>query len=180
MHSWDSETALLFLYLLLYFPHRENKEPGFQKHDSSLAIMATDQTALMKEILTALQTLQMNQVQLASNVDAISGRVNVLAGMKEVASLSDTATTEGEEKSKVTKHGNGVASEESLVLEESKVPESPTLTAAQVDGGAGLTARVQSSRIILTCVGLFSLASGRWMVGGEKALSGMGNVGIVD
>ena len=44
----------------------------------------SDQTDLMKEVLDTLKNLKMNQDQLASNVDAITGRVNVLAGMKEV------------------------------------------------------------------------------------------------
>ncbi|RAL60185.1 hypothetical protein DID88_000807 [Monilinia fructigena] len=41
-----------------------------------------DQTALMQEILNSIKNLQLNQAQLASNVDAITGRVNVLAVMK--------------------------------------------------------------------------------------------------
>jgi len=43
---------------------------------------------MMKEILDALKNLEMNQVQLASNVDAITGRMNVLAGMKEVRDVA--------------------------------------------------------------------------------------------
>lgn len=43
-----------------------------------------DQTALLKDILESLKVLQLSHTQLASNVDAISGRVNILSGIKEV------------------------------------------------------------------------------------------------
>jgi len=114
-----------------------------------------DQTALMKEILATLQKLQMNQTQLASNVDAISGRVNVLAGMKEVR---DVAATEGS--------SSGSASESAPAkqmeiftnldgppqLDETKIPESPSLPAAQLAqvAQARTPSSGASSRIILT------------------------------
>jgi hypothetical protein len=109
-----------------------------------------DQTALMKEVLEALKTLQVNQVQLVSNVDAISGRVNVLAGLKEVrdvaATASDSPAKEAEPISSIPEpHPSGEA-----------VPSSPSLPATQIDGGKSLSpsshARKPSStsRIILT------------------------------
>lgn len=49
-----------------------------------MASSTTDQAALLKEILENLKALQVNHTQLASNVDAISGRVNILSGIKEV------------------------------------------------------------------------------------------------
>jgi hypothetical protein len=83
-----------------------------------------DQTAMMKEILEALKTLQVNQIQLSSTVDAISGRVNVLAGMKEVqevalppAALVPPKKPEPEE----------------IIHDEHAVPESPSLPATAVD-----------------------------------------------
>jgi hypothetical protein len=53
-----------------------------------MAFSAPDQAAILKELLDAVKTLQLNQVQLSSAVDAISGRVNVLAGMKEVRDVA--------------------------------------------------------------------------------------------
>ena len=51
----------------------------------------TDQTGLLKEVLEAVKALTLNQTLLSSHVDAISGRVNVLAGMKEVRDVAETA-----------------------------------------------------------------------------------------
>jgi hypothetical protein len=52
----------------------------------------TDQTALLlKEVLETLKGLQLSQTQLAAHVDAISGRVNILSGIKEVQDAADKA-----------------------------------------------------------------------------------------
>lgn len=54
-----------------------------------------DQGLLMKEVLDSLKALQVNQTQLASTVEAIAGRVNILAGIKqvgEVAEIRDNGT----------------------------------------------------------------------------------------
>lgn len=59
----------------------------------AIVIMSTampDQTALMREILDTVKALQQNQTQLAANVDAINGRVNILAGIKEVQDVAAT------------------------------------------------------------------------------------------
>lgn len=111
----------------------------------------TDQAAMMKDILEALKTLQMNQAQLASNVDAISGRVNVLAGMKEVREVALPPPSTPLQKTEPT---------EELHHDEHKVPESPSLPAAAVDGsgspshistlGHAKKASTGTSRIILT------------------------------
>jgi hypothetical protein len=53
-----------------------------------MASPTPDQSAILEELLEAVKTLQLNQVQLLSAVDAISGRVNVLAGMKEVRDVA--------------------------------------------------------------------------------------------
>jgi hypothetical protein len=114
-----------------------------------MASSAPDQTALMKEVLDALQTLQMNQVQLASNVDAISGRVNVLAGMKEVRDVAiDPSSTPVK---KIEPPSSADDSHHDDVM-----PESPSIPPTQLDGEASpshvLHARKPSvtSRIILT------------------------------
>lgn len=109
-----------------------------------------DQTALLKEVLEALKSLQTNQVQLASNVDAITGRVNVLAGMKEVR---DIANGESSTPSQPTKQA-----EVPEPVQDEAVPSSPTLTAEQIEGEKALAALTHArkpsvtSRIILTCV----------------------------
>jgi hypothetical protein len=111
-----------------------------------------DQTAIMKEVLEALKTLQMNQVQLASHVDAISGRVNVLAGMKEVRDVAESDTMNKQ----VPKQIESISSiDESQPHDETKIPESPSLPAAQIVEDEVLSshsrkASVGTSRIILT------------------------------
>jgi hypothetical protein len=118
-----------------------------------------DQTAMMKEVLDALKNLQVNQVQLASNVDAITGRVNVLAGMKEVRDIAaDTSTSASSKQTEAAPSTPSVA--ESLVHDEA-VPSSPSLPADQIEGGKTSIevshARKPSvtSRIILTYVSHF-------------------------
>jgi hypothetical protein len=110
-----------------------------------------DQGTMMKEILDALKTLQMNQVQLASNVDAISGRVNVLAGMKEVR---DVALPPAALSTIPKKAETGDESHQ----DDQSVPESPSLPATQIDGEGSPSqispharkSRTATSRIILT------------------------------
>lgn len=50
-----------------------------------------DVSALLGEILSGLKTLQQDNAQLSSQVDAINGRVNMLAGIKQV---QDTANAQ--------------------------------------------------------------------------------------
>lgn len=86
----------------------------------------TDQTTLLKQVLDTLTVLQVNQSQLVSNVDAINGRVNVLAGIKEVQTIAGT-------------HNDGPSSPpvEAVDKHESHdhadVPESPSVTAVDVE-----------------------------------------------
>ncbi|KAF8865753.1 GTP cyclohydrolase-like protein II [Acephala macrosclerotiorum] len=108
----------------------------------------TDQNAILKEVLEAVRTLQLNQEQLASNVDAISGRVNVLAGMKEVR---DVASTEKKEETPVKKIEQTQINDDAHDV----VPQSPSLPATQLEGSVSSAvshARKPSvtSRIILT------------------------------
>ncbi|KAM3071974.1 hypothetical protein ACMFMG_008441 [Clarireedia jacksonii] len=110
-----------------------------------------DQTALMQEILDSIKNLQVNQVQLASNVDAITGRVNVLAGMKEVRDVAATGpTTTSEPSTSVPKSGESLPKDE-------HVPLSPSLPAAKLDAEIPIPSSPQkaststgTSRIILT------------------------------
>lgn len=111
-----------------------------------------DQTALMKEVLDALKTLQANQAQLSSSVDAISGRVNVLAGMKEVHDVAKpTSPPTSAKRAEVV---SGI--DEAHIQEDAKIPESPSLPATQVVGDAspGDVSHARkaggTSRIILT------------------------------
>jgi hypothetical protein len=118
-----------------------------------MASSTPDQSALLKEVLEALKALQLNQVQLASNVDAISGRVNVLAGMKEVRDVAAESPP-----TPVKKIGPRSSGEEH-VHHDDNVPESPSLPATQVEGDGTSTPSSIShakkpstgtSRIILT------------------------------
>jgi hypothetical protein len=107
----------------------------------------------MKEVLEAVKTLQSNQVQLAANVDAISGRVNVLAGMKEVRDVAIDPSSKPSTASKKVE----TSTTESEHSED--VPSSPSLPATQLEGSTSIShARKPSStsRIILTCVSYFS------------------------
>lgn len=44
----------------------------------------TDTTGILQEILSSLRSLKQDHSQLASAVDAINGRVNTLAGIKQI------------------------------------------------------------------------------------------------
>ncbi|KAA8572907.1 hypothetical protein EYC84_003462 [Monilinia fructicola] len=107
-----------------------------------------DQTALMQEILNSIKNLQLNQVQLASNVDAITGRVNVLAGMKEVRDVASTDLTT------VSKPSESLASSDESPSKDDDVPQSPTISAAKPDEtpipSYTQKASTGTSRIILT------------------------------
>lgn len=114
---------------------------------------SADQTALMKEVLGALKTLQINQAQLSSSVEAISGRVNVLAGMKEVHDVAKTTPRS----TKTTKPEPVTGIDESHIQDDAKIPASPSLPATQIVGetsppGVSHARKPSSgtSRIILT------------------------------
>lgn len=108
-----------------------------------------DQRALMKDILDSLKALQVSQMQLASNVDAINGRVNILAGIKEV---HEVAIAE----SKITaRHPLVTDVDESH--DHTPAPDSPSIPAVDATSGGGISvsgphSRTPSvtSRIILT------------------------------
>ena len=118
-----------------------------------MATSDTDQASLLKEVLEAVKTLQLNQAQISASVDAISGRVNVLAGLKEVqdiAAISSSAST-----APVTKPEPASRDSEDSHSED-VVPPSPSLPATQF-GSPGSTSQLSharkpsvTSRIILT------------------------------
>ena len=112
----------------------------------------TDQTTMMKDILEALKTLQVNQIQLASTVDAISGRVNVLAGMKEIQKVAMPPAAVNVSSQKPESDGNQ--------NDEQSVPESPSIPPTTIDApgspsqisslGHATKAGTGTGRIILT------------------------------
>jgi hypothetical protein len=112
---------------------------------------SSDQTKIMKEVLEALKALQINQVQLASNVDAINGRVNVLAGLKEVRDVGGSDSVKDSKKIETTP---GI--DEPQVHDETKIPKSPSLPTTQVEDEISPSharkSSVSTSRIILTYV----------------------------
>ncbi len=107
------------------------------------------QEPLLKEVLEAIKSLQLSQTQLSSTVDAISGRVNVLAGMKEVLDLAASAPS--------TPPTKAVASPSKSDRDDEDVPESPSLPPAQMIDAGGVVSTAHkrnpsavTSRIILT------------------------------
>lgn len=92
-----------------------------------MAEPAADQTAIMKDVLEALKVLTANQTQLAANVDAINGRVNILAGIKEVQHAATAPSSKQEVTPSTTAH---IDNKEDPDV---GVPESPTVAAADVD-----------------------------------------------
>ena len=115
----------------------------------SISMASPDQSAILKEVLEAVKTLQLSQVQLSSTVDAISGRVNVLAGMKEVRDVAiDTP-------SPPVKKIEPIPQDDSH--SDDVVPPSPSLPATSFSSSPGTSSPLSharkpsvTSRIILT------------------------------
>lgn len=123
-----------------------------------MSVTNNEQTILLKDILEALRTLQVNQTRLASNIDAITGRVNILAGIKEVQDASDTDEGRAARKNP-TSQVNSHESHDHVDMPEPQIPESPSInpTDPTPDGqGTSSISVVHSqkpsvtSRIILT------------------------------
>ncbi|KAK0099652.1 Uracil-regulated protein 1 [Cadophora gregata] len=133
-----------------------------------MASPPSDQTELLKEVLEAVKALTLNHTLLSSHVDAISGRVNVLAGMKEVR---DVAETQKETSPSSSSSSTTAAAASTPPVKKSEllsavdndsddvVPQSPSLPATQLEGAGPSSpssalshARKPSvtSRIILT------------------------------
>ncbi|KAH8794849.1 GTP cyclohydrolase-like protein II [Hyaloscypha finlandica] len=117
-----------------------------------MASSAPDQAAILKEVLDAVKTLQVNQVQLSSAVDAISGRVNVLAGMKEVRDIAiDSPSPHPVKKIDSIQNVNDDSHSDDIV------PPSPSLPASAFSSSPGTSSPLSharkpsvTSRIILT------------------------------
>lgn len=113
--------------------------------------MASNENALLKEVLDAVKALQLNQTLLASNVDAISGRVNVLAGMKQVREAAESSSSPAATDAAAAAAAPAHAEQESLASvldsEDEAVPQSPSLPIAQLDAARKPRA---TGRIILT------------------------------
>ena len=116
-----------------------------------------DQTTLMKEILDTLKVLQENQTRLASNVDAITGRVNILAGIKEVQDAASTDQRQNKgQLSQAKSHTE--ESHDHVDVTESHIPESPSIVATDLThdskdtpvSSSHLKKPTVTSRIILT------------------------------
>lgn len=111
----------------------------------------------MKEVLEAVKALTVNQTLLASHVDAISGRVNVLAGMKEVRDVADTGAAAAPVK-KIESLDDDDDQHSPASAADDVVPQSPSLPATQLEGGPSSPSSALSharkpsvtSRIILT------------------------------
>jgi hypothetical protein len=121
-------------------------------NNETMASSPPDQAAILKEVLDAVKTLQVNQVQLSSAVDAISGRVNVLAGMKEVRDIAIDSPSPHPVK-KIDSIQN--ISDDSH--SDDVVPPSPSLPASAFSSSPGTSSPLSharkpsvTSRIILT------------------------------
>jgi hypothetical protein len=116
-----------------------------------------DQIALMREILDALRVLQENQTRLASNVDAITGRVNILAGIKEVQDAASTDHQQNRGPIPATKSQID-ESHDHVDVTEPRIPESPSIVATDLThdskdtpvSASHLKKPSVTSRIILT------------------------------
>lgn len=98
---------------------------------------ANDSVALaLQDILASINSLKDQHARLASAVDAITGKVNVLAGVKEIQETSKSLPTSNAS-SNGTKNGHSIPEGPS-----SKSPGSPELT--------GRRTSLASSKIILT------------------------------
>jgi len=85
----------------------------------------------MKEVLGTLRVLQENQTRLASNVDAITGRVNILAGIKEVQDAASTDQRQNKEQLLQAK-SHTEESHDHVDITESHIPESPSIVATDL------------------------------------------------
>lgn len=107
-----------------------------------------DQTAVLSEILETLKTLQLGQVNVASNVDAIAGRVNVLAGMKEVREVAASDSSSSTPVSILPQKGDAVASLPAAYADDEMLA-SDAVPAAHARKSS-TSASTATSRIILT------------------------------
>jgi hypothetical protein len=98
--------------------------------------------ALLKEILASMKALRQENTQLASAVDLINGRVNVLAGVKQVKEEAMKAESTGASVSEKAK-----PEEEKTVEAVSEKYEQPP---ANIDSAPRRASVSKTSKIILT------------------------------
>ena len=98
--------------------------------------------AVLKEILDGMKALQRENVQLASTVDAINGRVNMLAGIKQLKDEAKDAASNG------TQEKARSAESEQTVEDVSKQYEQPPSNVD--DAPPRRTSISKTSKIILT------------------------------
>jgi hypothetical protein len=123
-------------------------------NSETMASSPPDQAAILKEVLDAVKTLQVNQVQLSSAVDAISGRVNVLAGMKEVRDIAIAIDSPSPHPVKKIDSIQNITDDSHS---DDVVPPSPSLPASAFSSSPGTSSPLSharkpsvTSRIILT------------------------------
>lgn len=107
----------------------------------------------MREMLDTLKSLQRDQAQLASSIDAINGRVNVLAGMKEVRDTVGDAKSTSVTSSKIEVVNDNGDSKQAIEALSASPP--PIATLADIENAQGANIQVSkavtgTSRIILT------------------------------
>lgn len=107
-----------------------------------MASTSPDVAETLKQILTSLQTIKQDHAHLASAVDAISGRVNVLSGVKEAldAAPKATAATTATAKQAPT----------SPPQADAKAPEDASTATWSQNGSAGANRRTSTSTSKIT------------------------------
>ncbi len=117
----------------------------------------TDQSELLNEVLSTLKAMKQDHQKLSATVETISGRVNILAGVKQVQELAESQTGTADCAVKI-----GKTTQPKQSLDDSKapmaIPASPSLSVvdsnheSQHASSSLSTPRrsISTSRIILT------------------------------
>jgi hypothetical protein len=85
---------------------------------------APDTAAMLKEILLSVRSLKQENAQLSAAVDAINGRVNTLAGIKQIQDgVAHDATLPNP---KISAQSKDIATEGKDAPDESQSPSPPT------------------------------------------------------
>ena len=99
---------------------------------------ASGDAAILQEILASLKTIQQENTHLAAAVDAINGRVNILAGVKQVKDMTVDPTA--------VEHNKQPPADPVAPSLDENTPSSPDLSAVPGSGRRSST----TSKIILT------------------------------
>jgi hypothetical protein len=125
------------LFILPLFPAIFS--PFFKPAQASMATV-TSNDAIFKELLEGMNALRKENAQLATAVEVINGRVNMLAGIKQ---LKDEATNEAVDADDKAKEAE---SEKTVEAVSQQYDEAP----AQLDAAPRRTSVSKTSKIILT------------------------------